>query len=87
MPAGFKGHIPRAGEQHAPAGEATAVRELARMQGGCPKLSSSPSGSKMSAASSAMRCTARDIPPNRWRSWCTKKPAAITSSRSSSSRR
>jgi len=31
VPAGFKGHIPRVGEQHAPAGDATAVRELARM--------------------------------------------------------
>jgi hypothetical protein len=32
-------------------------------------------------------CTASGIPPILWRNWCTRRPAAIRSSRSSSSRR
>jgi acetolactate synthase-1/2/3 large subunit len=31
VPAGFNGHIPKAGEQHAPAGDPAAVNEVARM--------------------------------------------------------
>jgi thiamine pyrophosphate-dependent acetolactate synthase large subunit-like protein len=31
VPTGFRGHIPKAGEQHAPAGDPAAVNEVARM--------------------------------------------------------
>ena len=45
------------------------------------------SGSTMSAGSSPMPCIASRSARGPWRNWCTRRPAAIRSSRSSSSRR
>ncbi len=61
-----------------------AIRKAgARMQ----EIVLAPLGLTTSAGWSPMRCTATEMYPSLWRNWCTRRLAAIRSSRFSSSRR
>ena len=85
-PAAGRGLPRQRGRPRAPA-DAHARGDPRRRMRGSTKSCWRPSGSTMSASSSPMPCIASRSARGPWRGWCRRRPAAIRSSRSSSSPR